>query len=480
MRGLRGGTPRNPDRRTDGATVAKYAELLGTPLLPWQRYVADVAGEIDPETGTYFYDTVVLSTPRQCGKSTLVDTEDVRNCMWGPDRFVYYLAQTGKDAGDHFKKLLKRLQSSPLAPIARKPYLGMGNLSQSFINGSVIMPKSITKVAGHGVQGDRVTLDEAFSLSLETGNTILDGFIPTTTTRLKATGVLPQLWITSTEGTAESTFFNKRLDDCRAGDIERRTCWFDFGLPDDADPENLSHVMQWHPAAGLLWDRAQLADFRAKFKGNAAGWARAFANRRDMGITDRVIAADLWEATACPAIDPATLDGAPVTLGVAVDVDATHTSIAAGITNQDGTITVQLVEILDGTGYTPVELERLAVKYHAPVIMDQKGTGAALYDQLAGMRDQDGQPRYTFCDLSPADYLTIGQAFVSGLTNKAITHAADDDLDDSAANSGRTWSGDAWRVTRRKSTGLTSPLEACMLAAWGAGHRPEDTTPAIV
>ena len=145
---MRGGTARNLERRTDGAIVARFAELLGTPLLPWQRLVADVAGEIDPDTGTYFYDTVILSTPRQCGKSTLVDAWDTRNTQWGPNRYVYYLAQTGKDAGDHFKKFLKTLQASPLAPITGRPYMGRGSEAQPFRNGSIIMPKSVTKDIG--------------------------------------------------------------------------------------------------------------------------------------------------------------------------------------------------------------------------------------------------------------------------------------------------------------------------------------------
>ncbi len=69
---------------------------------------------------------------------------------------------------------------------------------------------------------------------------IPDGFVPTMATRLQVTGVQPQLWITSTEGTADSTFFNRKLDECRAGDQSRRTCWFHFGLPPDADPEDLA------------------------------------------------------------------------------------------------------------------------------------------------------------------------------------------------------------------------------------------------
>ena len=285
------------------------------------------------------------------------------------------------------------------------------------------------------------------------------------------------MWITSTEGTAESTFFNRRLDACRAGEQSRRTCWFDFGLPADEDPENLDSIMRYHPAAGLLWDKAQLADFREQFQGNPAGWARAFGNRRDEGIADRAIDEALWAATVTAPVAPTGLDGRPVVFGVAVDVDGTHTSVSAGIANNDGTVTVQLLSILDGTGYAPTELTRLCAKYDAPVVIDSRGTAADLSDRLHHMPDDAGDPLLRFVDMDAADYLTIGQSFVAGLANKAVTHAADAELDASAANSARKWAGDAWRVSRRGSTGLTSPLESCMLAAWGAAHRPEDSGP---
>jgi hypothetical protein len=44
-------TPRDPSRDTLGGAVATIAEQLGTPLMPWQRQVADVAMELDPATG---------------------------------------------------------------------------------------------------------------------------------------------------------------------------------------------------------------------------------------------------------------------------------------------------------------------------------------------------------------------------------------------------------------------------------------------
>lgn len=379
---LRGGTERHAGRPTDGAVVARTAELLGKPLLPWQRYVADVAGEIDPATGTYYYDRVILSTPRQCGKSTLIDTEDTRNAQLGPDRKIYYLAQTGKDAEKHFKDYVQQLAKSRLAPIACRPRLSNGGMEQRFINGSFICPLAVTKVAGHGTQMDKFTIDEAFSLDDETGKMILDGMAPTMNTRLHFTGVQPQIWITSTEGTADSTFLNGLLDGLRAGDVPRRTCWFDFGIPADADPEDLQTILKWHPAAGLLWGLDQLRDFRGQFEGNPAGWARAFGNRRDTGVADRVIDETLWQATVATPIGPDRLDGRPLVFFAAVDVDATHTSLAAGIRDADGTVTVQLLQVLDGTGRAPGEIMRLCERYKAPLVMDDRGPNADLHDRL--------------------------------------------------------------------------------------------------
>ena len=79
--------------------------------------------------------------------------------------------------------------------------------------------------------------------------------------------------------------------------------------------------------------------------------------------------------------------------------------------------------------------------------------------------------------MQAGDFLSVGQAFVSGLENGTVRHAADTELDASAANSARAWSGDAWRISRRGSTGKTSPLESAMLAAWGVSHRPEPEGP---
>ena len=213
-------TPRDPARETDGGKVARISAALGQPLIPWQRQVADVAGELDPETGTYYYDRVIVSVQRQAGKTTISKAEQVRNALLGPDREVWYLAQTGKDSNEQFRKLIKSVVRSPLAAlIDGNPRMSNGSMALPLVNGSTLRPGSMTESSGHGFQGDFINLDEVWALSALQAKQILDGFIPTTTTRMRATGVRPQLWITSTEGTAESEYYNALLDRCRADSI---------------------------------------------------------------------------------------------------------------------------------------------------------------------------------------------------------------------------------------------------------------------
>lgn len=207
-------TPRNPARPSDGGKEARIAEALGTPFLPWQRMVSDVFGEIDPDTGTYYYDTLVLTVQRQAGKTTRERATETRNALWGPNRRVWYLAQTGKDASQQFREYITGFDKSPLAPLAASKRMSNGSMCLTLKNGSTIQPGGTTDSGGHGFQGDSLTLDECWALPADKAKAILDGFLPTTTTRLKLTGVRPRLTFCSTEGTAESTFSTRSWTNC--------------------------------------------------------------------------------------------------------------------------------------------------------------------------------------------------------------------------------------------------------------------------
>ena len=78
-------TKRDPSRPTDGGLVAAASLLYaGGPLMGWQREVADVALERDPETGRYVYDSITLIVGRRAGKTRLTHGVPLTRGLLGP------------------------------------------------------------------------------------------------------------------------------------------------------------------------------------------------------------------------------------------------------------------------------------------------------------------------------------------------------------------------------------------------------------
>lgn len=112
------------------------------PLIPAQEYVLAGASEIDPDTGTLFYDTVVVTVQRQFGKTTLDAIDSMSNCMMGPNRRAWYTAQDGTHArevprdGERAKSPIGAVGSG----IASKYLRGNGSEMIRFVNDSEWRP----------------------------------------------------------------------------------------------------------------------------------------------------------------------------------------------------------------------------------------------------------------------------------------------------------------------------------------------------
>ena len=62
--------------------------------------------------------------------------------------------------------------------------------------------------------------------------------------------------------------------------------------------------------------------------------------------------------------------------------------------NDDGSVTTQLLKIMDGTGHAPAE-SNVCDTYAAPLVIDTRGTSADLADRLRHMGDEE---TVRFCD----------------------------------------------------------------------------------
>lgn len=461
-------TPRNFDRPTYGGHAAAIAAALGRPYIPVQRYAADVALEIDPANGQFWYDLVIVTMQRQVGKTVWDQSLHVQNCTMGPNRRTWYTAQTGAHATKKFLEMMEVWDTSDLLrPMARKPRRSNGSARLHFHNGSEFAPYAPTAEGLHGEQVDRDTLDEAWAFSADQGAALRQAAGATKLTRRMTTGQRPQTYIISTEGTIESGYFNALLDAARAGELGPRTCLLDWGLRDDDDPMDLDVVASRHPGFGHLFEMEELVSFRdGEFKDSPGEFARAFGNRRT-GAAERVIPAEPWKAAAWN--DP--LPQGVVCFGAAAGIDGVDAAITVSQIVGDQVVT----SIVDGgaqpgTWWVIDRLKHLTDKFDTWAAIDKYGPSAGLHDDAT----RAGIP---LLDINSGFVSTASQQLLAKIKHpdgpkwRYRPHAA---LEAAAALATRRYFGDgAWAFGRRASVGSIASIEAGSLSSHGIYHLPE-------
>jgi hypothetical protein len=446
-------TQRDDDYRTMGPAVAKVATALGTPLMPWQRYVADVGGEVDAD-GRYRWPLVICTVPRQAGKTTLLLAQAVHRCLQGDHRFSWHTAQTGKDAREKWRELADAVMGSPLRPLVRSMRKGVPE-SLTFTNGSKLSPHAPMRDALHGRQSDHSDIDEAWAFDEAQGTALLQAIQPTQATRPGA-----QTWLWSTRGDRSSTWFHGLIARAYAG--EPGIAIFDWSIPDDLDPGDLDAVAAHHPAYGLTIGRAALEGAQAALP--PGEFARAYGNRAT-GAGERVIPLEPWLAARTEEPVPA---GRPA-YGIAVSADGSAGAIAAAVL--DPTTGIPWVEVIEHRPGRSWLVDRVRSLRDAGqgVTGDRLGPAAPVIDQLelAGV-DVIG--------LGGGDYPAACQDFYDRVADPAgprLRHRMHGALDDAADIAGKRLRGDgAWVWSRTRSAGDISALEAATLAAWTVLRNP--------
>lgn len=443
--------------------MAAVAEALGVPLMPWQRHVADVALEVDPATGLLWYRQVGIAIPRQSGKTTLgLSVRAHRAVGFGAQNLVY-TAQTRNDArakwdDEHWPIL----RDSALGSLVRQRKR-TGAEAFLWSTGSIDALPAPTSKAGHGKTLDLGFIDEAFA---QTDDRLEQAFEPAMVTRPQ-----PQLWVVSTAGTAESTYWRTKVQAGRrlieSGEPSR-TAYFEWSAPNDSDPMDpatwwscmpalghtitedviravLAKQIDEHGVDGLqLFRRAHLNQWTDEF---ASGW--------------HVIHEPVWRVRVdLNRLPPPP--GAPVAFAVdAAYPDAESASIAAAWL-RGPELVVQVVEHRPGTSWVAARLVELAER-HRPcaIVLDRKGPAGRLVADLDAAGVALVHP--TMDQVAHA----AGQFYsaVAG-DEPSLRHFGQSELDDALAAVQKRPLGDSWTWARKGAVDI-SPLTAATFAAWG-------------
>jgi phage terminase large subunit-like protein len=331
--------------------------------MAWQQHVADVGLELNPD-GSLAYREVIVSVPRQNGKTQLVLTAMCARCLlWGREQRVAYTAQTGKAARSKFKDDHKPLiERSDLKHLVRRFYMSDGNTSLVWENGSRISVLDNSPEAGHGMTLDLAIIDEAFEAK---DNLREQALLPTMATRQS-----PQVWNVSTAGTADSSYLLRKTEIGRAavaaGDTEG-VAYFEWSIPDDADIDDPGVWADRMPAYGVTIHDEFIRHAR---KTMPEGEFRRAVGNQWTDAEERLIPGEFWAQVSKPGLSASQESG-----WFAVDGDPDRGVAAVAVS--DGLV-LELAEVRSGFGW----LEGWLVERGRTVAVDRSGPVANIGDRV--------------------------------------------------------------------------------------------------
>lgn len=437
-------TPRDPDAATIGAQVEATARLLGTPLIPWQRMVADVAGELTAR-GRFRYRRVVLVVPRRAGKTALALAYALTVSRRRPAARTSYASHRRESAAGVWRdEWIPAVEGAGLAP--RFVACRRANGSESFTwrhNRATFRLLPPNPDALRSLAADLAVLDEARMFTPELGRDFEASAFPTMATRDA------QVWIVSSAG---GEWFRTWVDRGRAAttDPRSRIAHFEWAAPDGADPADPATWWAAHPGLGYHVLPDALADDCEVMSPDVFG-AEYLGRWPSEAIDTELL--DAWQAAGDPAAAPAD----PVTFAVELDPERTRVQVIAVGTHR-GRLAVELVLDRPHGPWVAGELTRLAAAHHPYAICwDAGGPVAALGNDLADVPAN-------MHSLAGREMAAAAGAFHDAVLAGRITHRDDDTLTAGIVAARRRTVGGAWLYDRRQPG--SGPLIAATIATW--------------
>lgn len=445
-----------PGAPHDLAQIQVIARALGRPNMPWQDLVARVASERRTDDPRQFrYKVVVLTVPRQAGKTTGMGNVLTQRAVTNPGRRAFYTAQTGKDATQRWKDLVEAAVAST-SPLRDRVVLrkAIGSQSLTFPGGSYIAPFAPTPKSLHGYTPHDVMVDEIFALDAAQGEALMGAIGPA-----QITLVDRQLWLVSTAGTAESTFLRQWVDAGREAvdDPDSQVAYFEWSLPEGLDPDNPEH-WTFHPALGHTITIDDLIQMHEQHRDSPGEWMRAFMNRWTK--TENTIV-DLAQFAALATDQTPPADTSTMTIAYEVAMDRSRSAVyAAWRDDQTGQPCIRPMQIAPGDDWVAEFVVRSQELLGARTVgADDGGPTRGITERIR--RDH---PDLTLETLRPTDLTTGWGEFKTAVQRGTFSHDGGEGLADALAVAVERTMGQGWAPDRMKSRGPIPELVAAVVA----------------
>lgn len=443
---------------TSWPSVRDKCAELGIGFDPWQDGVGRIILSKRPD-GLYATSVggVVISIPRQVGKTFLFGSLVFGLCLLFPNLTVIWTAHRLRTADETFAKMQGFSRRRKIAPFVLKPRLGSGEQEIRFRNGSRILFGARERGFGRGFDVvDVLVFDEAQILT----ENAIDDMVPATN---QAPNPLLLFSGTPPKPTDPSEVFTAKREKALTGASDDMA-YVEFSADEDADADDRKQWARANPsypkrtsAQAIMRMRENLTD--DSFLREALGvW--------DTSKTQAVIDAKSWGLIA----DPASMATDRLTLAVDVTpgTDRRVASIALAGQRPDGLWHVELDEHRQGVDWVPAWLEqrRERNQLHAVVLDERSG----LVEVRHGRPYVIGTDIVVTLAASEGRDMTIACAkFFDAVVAQTMKHTDQPQVNVALSVARkRTLPHGGWAWNRKTAESDITPIVAETLALWGA------------
>lgn len=462
-------------RTSLGYSVIEFADWLGRPLDPWQRWLAIHAMELLPDGRPRFRQVLVL-VARQNGKT---ETLVVLSLWWLVIQQVPLVLGTSTKldyAQESWEKAIKLARSHPdlREMIPAKGGIRRTNGEQTL---TLTEPDALDlddgcryKIAASNTEGGRsltvarLVEDElrqhytwdAHEAAENAMNAVRDG----------------QAWAISNAGEQRSIVLNSlrqsALDHLATGEGDDRLGLFEWSALEGAPVDDVEALVAANPNLGRRIDLASLLGKARRAKAAGGEQEAKFRTEVLCQSVKALIPPKITEQAWARVLDPAgTWDGQHVvTYDIAMDSAAAAVAVAGR--RGDGRIQVEVLRHDVGAGWVAEFVATVAAQHGGAITVraNDYGTNRAIVPALV----RTG----VVVDLVGATEFAAACAWLEqAVADEQVTHLDDPTLTDALDDAATAMVGDgAWRWARKTSDSDISPLVAITLAGHGMDAVP--------
>jgi hypothetical protein len=401
---------------------------------------------------------VVLSIPRQVGKTFLVGMIVVALCLLHPGLTVLWTAHRTRTATKTFHTLKAMTERGKIAPFMLDPRLSNGEQEIRFRNGSVIMFGAREQGFGRGFdEVDIEVFDEAQILSEKA----LEDMVPATNQSRQPSGAL--LFFMGTPprpGDPGDEFANRRAAAIK-GELDDMV-YVEFSADPGANPDDREQWAKANPSFPSRTSVESIKRMRRNLTDEASFLREGLGVWDDVDSSGREITPTGWLSLLDETVDVRRIH-APV---FALDVAPMHASasITAGAFDDTrGMPVLENVETRRGSSWLPQRAADLKAQYGASLALNSAGPIGSLIPELERLGLE-------WTDVRGPDWTKACGALAAGVAERSFRHHGGEEFAAAVVGLKTRKVGDGFTFSRRDSSVDISPIAAAAVALWVASR----------